>query len=1223
MTGTKITKRWLATAVASAAALTATTASAQIDINPALPNLLLMLDTSGSMTYMPDGSMPAVCDVNQTSDLNRWGIVTEVLTGTIDNRGCVQQSRSDPNFEAEFEIQNNPPYDLNYFLDYYRYTSNGCLHTPGVLPGAVFNWNPDPVEQRFWNDYTFNGNPSTCNPGDPNEWQQQSNGLLDTYRDLVRFSTFMFDSRPDDGVGFQGSAFNVSGFEGHWSYYDGWQSGGSTVTGNPPNCSPEVFEVGARNFAAPPWEGRMIPFGDPNATLNDTRLANDRIQETILSLRPYGGTPLGGMFSDAWVYFHSDNSDQPGPGNWKFAPYGDPMFQGGCRDSYILLLSDGEPNLDLRPDCESGNGVCPYKQPWEYAYDLANPPNPDHTVKTFVISFGVSQGPGFDCTTLSMPADLNTGGQCDGATGPLAACCTLSRIAYEGGTGQAYFADDQTSLAAAVAAVFAQVATASTSRTLPVFATATATQALNTNAPAVSYEFGSSFIPEPGSLWSGELERKRWECVLNAGNLAPELQAVSDSLGDDFSINVNQGELTTPRQFMTVVGNTDLGGDIDSRGSIRPNLTGDDGLGLYSGTVVTGTDSAIATAMGGAPLAMGITSTPMPSVCTSPDLNAGSDGQCASRLMNWVLGGSNGAGYPSREDKEMGAIYHATPAVIGAPSAYIRDASYERFANLQQNRPLMLYTATVDGQLHAFKVAPGDPSDTNKVDSLDNNELWSFVPPHALDGIPAMYPSNPANLLDGAPVVKDIPFERDINQAIAGGQSAGADWHTVLVGGGYLGGGYYYALDVTDPTNPKFLWQLSHDTDGDALFGDVTGQPQIATVAYMKNSVVKETAVAILPGGHGTEKNGNCSRGVTNYTHISGTYLPRSGVQCFDEPETKSITIVRLDTGEVLMRFVKTINSNGSKVLPGTRVKQFDFDAPILTAVPFPNNTGDVSNRIYLSDQDGTMWRVDVSDPDPTNWQVHILFDAYSFGADGKDTGEPIGVPPTIAVDGKGDTVIVFGTGDQDDYVSTNINGRVWSLTEYPETVGGVPFRVEPNWVLGDPTYANGSFDVGEHILGPVSIFDENAYFATFTAPDPNDPNAACDVGTGKIWAVDFAEPRTSSTGPEPEPRFPDGGGGFKYNPDASDSPSLANDPVIFGVAVAAEPSCVQEVSVTDDYVGKHTTIAQSVPPTFKLRFHTGIEGSASPGSNVNTGGLTVPQPRLQGFIDSWASVVE
>ena len=54
---------------------------------------------------------------------------------------------------------------------------------------------------------------------------------------------------------------------------------------------------------------------------------------------------------------------------------------------------------------------------------------------------------------------------------------------------------------------------------------------------------------------------------------------------------------------------------------------------------------------------------------------------------------------------------------------------------------------------------------------------------------------------------------------------------------------------------------------------------------------------------------------------------------------------------------------------------------------------------------------------------------------------------------------------------------------------------------------------------------------------------------------MDFQEAIGATPGPEPEPRYPDGGGGFKYNPDGTDSPSLAGDPTIYGVAVAAEPS--------------------------------------------------------------------
>jgi hypothetical protein len=72
---------------------------------------------------------------------------------------------------------------------------------------------------------------------------------------------------------------------------------------------------------------------------------------------------------------------------------------------------------------------------------------------------------------------------------------------------------------------------------------------------------------------------------------------------------------------------------------------------------------------------------------------------------------------------ELGSIYHSTPFVTGTPKEYLRDESYANFAVAQSKRPLMLYTATTDGQLHAFKVSANDSNDLLKVDSLKNNEL--------------------------------------------------------------------------------------------------------------------------------------------------------------------------------------------------------------------------------------------------------------------------------------------------------------------------------------------------------------------------------------------------------------------------------------------------------------------------------------------------------------------
>ena len=96
----------------------------------------------------------------------------------------------------------------------------------------------------------------------------------------MRFGLMTFDQDPSAGIGVTtGGNPTVLGngvvdaispsfgaFAGMWSYFPGWNTGAAcTHYGEPPNCAnPSLLAVGARNPAAPPWEGRMMPFPATN-----------------------------------------------------------------------------------------------------------------------------------------------------------------------------------------------------------------------------------------------------------------------------------------------------------------------------------------------------------------------------------------------------------------------------------------------------------------------------------------------------------------------------------------------------------------------------------------------------------------------------------------------------------------------------------------------------------------------------------------------------------------------------------------------------------------------------------------------------------------------------------------------------------------------------------------------------------------------------------------------
>lgn len=576
---------YVALAALGAGALWTSSSAAQLDINPPLPNVLLLIDTSGSMENMVDGKRPeaagASCVPGTPTPQNRWATLVSVLTGTIQNFSCHSLDRSSDAFKDEYSWGGALPYDFKYNLPFHRLLSNGCTAGPGTFP--LDSWSAWPDGGIKYHSYTGKDVPCAGSG-----WQQDADGLLDTFRDRVRFGLMTFDPIPEpsnvDGRGVSGVAPDpAGGMAGTWSYYRDWASGGAPVTGALPNCPARKFEVGGRNPAAPPWEGRLISFGNFDLPLADILKINERVQQSIIAMRPFGATPLAGMLADAKTFFFEDTTIDPSTNKY-FGPAKDPFFTGGCRDAYIIVLSDGEPNLDLREDCAAAS--CPFPQPHEVAREMATNANPYLRVKTFAIGFGLSKDAGVDCNQL-VPTDYQAGGRCDGASGALKACCTLGRIAFEGGTERALFADDGLSLKISLSTVLGKIAQGSTSRTVPSFSSGATAPG---DAAAASYQFVSSFNVAPGSgLWRGNLERKRYLCENNSGALVARLQQIDANKGDDFGANVDKSTAST-RYAFTALGAQEPGNAlyppaVHSRRTIRPaneNAAIDDGLGTYS-----------------------------------------------------------------------------------------------------------------------------------------------------------------------------------------------------------------------------------------------------------------------------------------------------------------------------------------------------------------------------------------------------------------------------------------------------------------------------------------------------------------------------------------------------------------------------------------------------------------------------------------------------------------
>lgn len=1221
-------------------------ARAQADISPPPPNVLLLVDTSGSMDYKTSSNSFPTCHyagaatTAQTSERSRWIELVEVLTGSIKDYDCQRLDRNSAGFRSEYALSGSDPYDFLYANPYHRPTSAGCVAGPGTLDAvnkALFPANAI----KF---HPFDNTAGSCN------FNQASDGILDAFSTDVRFGLMTFDTEPRP-------AKDMSGL---WSYYLS-----TSKQGEPLGCTtPQDQEVGVRNPLAPPWEGRAVGFGDPSLGSTDYTSRNDMIQKVLLATRPYGATPIAGMLDDARTYFVSDTTDDPINSSFKFGPMNDPAA--ACRHRSIVLLSDGQPNMDLRPFCEPAG--CPYEKPEDIAQDLKA-----RGIEIYVIGFALPtvnvNGSPTSCGSAQFA--LTSSGPCKDFPGDAAiqACCSLNRIAAAGGHPaatpgdadwtHAHFADNRDTLRSELSQAIGGNFKA-TSRTP--FVNASGAGFVNQGADvtfARSYRFSAAF--RPGKLdkpWVGELNRARYQCIADSsGKVAPVLQKSDSTQGDMFVDNVNKAG-PGARQIYTVVG----AAPVKSSASMRPNLppTVVDGVGTYSGTMNPTAYSSANFVANVPPDAIGVND----ATCDTSTSNKTAN-ECRDRYLGWLVG-TNPVGDAFHRCPSAGIgtcnlvseIYHSIPrAVPGRPAQFLIDSSYQKFIKDQVKRPSMLYASSNDGFLHAFKIGPvgyaGEMEPLAKSNNPPSNELWAFVPPGVLTGIPALYPASHQLLLDGSPTIKEVVASKDsslpgvykyrLERTLAQAQGGSNEWRTILVQSFGTKRPGYFALDITDPTieagGPKFLWQLSTDSAGNQLFGNGGATPLITTV-FLEGV---EVAVAVLPGGYakspGTAKVGSgntagCQRKGDYGSWPPSVLAPRTEVKCYYDDDAKlarSLTVVRLDTGEILRTFRQ--DHNEVPGLPSSLVSEVPLDSPMTgQPVAYPPDVAGVADRVFIGDQDGGLWRLNFASEKGklADWKMDLFFDGFPKGKNGVPdwkAGQPIIAAPVMSVDDVGNLTIAFSTGDQEAVgADPGYKNYVWSLTEVPDATRTV-LNPKINWYLDLKDSL-----AGDRVIGEMALFSGDLFFTTL---GPGASNDACGTGSGKLWGMHYTEANKAGdgTGGKLSPTLSKlvGSGGYV------DATTLLGGNVsayLSGATVSQQPSCESPGTVNDpgySGYGVVTTSGAAPPGKFQLLIATGdrVSTSTKPGiSTIENGGsnavaIDLNTPAVSLVVDSWAAIVE
>jgi len=481
------------------------------------------------------------------------------------------------------------------------------------------------------------------------------------------------------------------------------------------------------------------------------------------------------------------------------------------------------------------------------------------------------------------------------------------------------------------------------------------------------------------------------------------------------------------------------------------------------------------------------------------------------------------------------AIDHSTPAVLTVPGYPVwyfgsditvdEQQSYDVFVDSFKppgfatpeeyfdwrtdvdngERPSVLFVGSRGGMIHAFDVGrfrsgdnPETPLaqveekrgyfawqdlDSNSATPIEPNygtgkELWSFIPANLLGRF-----KDGKAWVDASPTIADVRINSDcpgcvsVNDCLSGilvNEQCINEWRSVLLSAEGNGGDTVFALDVTDPLDPTFLWEFS-----DSGLYRSQSSPAVGQIGRMM--IDGETRwVAFFVSGHKSD-NG------------------------------PSIFMIDISDGSLVMKIplVDDLFPNLADAVPSGQPAIVDSDG------------NGYLDRFYIGTDKGYLVKVNMPDDPRLDWsedQISSLVINADFDLDDDDVNEilppqqfnPIYASPTVVttksyVNGQiqHQSRILFGTSDSP-YAKDEDPDKVYHFFAYVDTApktsldydGSVDAsQVSLDWFKELPA--------GHKVFAAAFANAGKIYFGTVTA-DTEDPCGDLDANEGHLYAMDL-----------------------------------------------------------------------------------------------------------------------
>jgi type IV pilus assembly protein PilY1 len=827
----------------------------------------------------------------------------------------------------------------------------------------------------------------------------------------------------------------------------------------------------------------------------------------------FAGTPLGESLYEAGKYFGGQSSAFKSTVGLSGSPlqYTTPITA-SCQKNFIIFITDGMASQDTdavlktictNGDCD-GDGVEPkdlnhsmddvakYLRDYDLLTDNAAT-GKEYTigkqyVTTYTIGFGLSGADAAAVTLLNRAADSSHG------------------------KGAAYLSGDQSGLTDAFSQILYGILSVDTSFVAPVVPISPDNKTYGSNRIYMGF-----FKPQNQTAWLGNLKKYG----LDTNNNIIDKNGASPFTTTSYSYWNNSG---TPDATSVDLGGA--GGVLLSRSTARSIYT-------YTGSNTSLTDSSNLFSTTNS----AITSTGA-DTGTTRTLNVTDDTK-KNDLINFVHGYdvySKGSGTTIKRGWLFGDVLHSKPLVVNY-ATYTSSTTNESSCSTNKS---IIYVGSNDGMLHA-------------INDCDGSEAWAFIPPEILSNLQEIPGAIHSYAVDSSPSV----YIYDANKN--GNIETSTDKVLLMIGLRRGGGpnnysgvpakGSYYALDVSNPAAPRYLWSISNATSGFSELGESWGEPKIVKMKIGTASKM----VAFIPGGYdnlnedsrygatqnftGTGTVDNSASGAGNListpiTPVVGPYSPKGrGVYAVEVATLSSAGVPTITSTPTRIWGAAYGSSTNYTTAPAT-------DAGMTFSIVSDITTLDVDgngyiDRLYATDLGGNLWRFDVGDTSIASWKGNKIFSANP--ASGADTGrkfffKPIATLETpVTVSTRGNDALVFiGSGDREHPTNTSVVDRIYAVRDKGQTSAktetdltdvtsnalqsATATATEVKNLLTDLSSSYGWYiklnqNTGEKALANPTLANKIVYFTTFTpgASVNTDPCRPSNLGTSRLYVLNYS----------------------------------------------------------------------------------------------------------------------